>query len=100
MRSRYSAYAFGLSDYIMDTTHPDNPDYTDNRKEWKKEIDRFCEGTVFEKLKVLSSSQEEDQAFVSFEAYLSSGLLAEKSRFLRENGRWLYVDGEFSQSTR
>jgi uncharacterized protein YchJ len=37
----------------------------------------------------------EREAFVTFSAKLSSGLLKERSRFLKEEGKWLYVDGLF-----
>ena len=30
MRSRYSAYALQKSEYIIHTTHPDNPNYEKN----------------------------------------------------------------------
>jgi len=36
MRSRYSAFALGLAEYIMTTTHPDNSDFTENKPDWKK----------------------------------------------------------------
>jgi SEC-C motif-containing protein len=93
MRSRYSAYVFGLADYIMATTHPDNPDFTQNRVSWRDDILLFCRHTDFLKLTVTSAREGETEAFVSFQAELSSGLMREKSRFLKEEGRWLYVDG-------
>ena len=36
MKSRYSAYAIGNSDYIIKTTHPENIDYTLDINSWKK----------------------------------------------------------------
>ena len=96
MRSRYSAYAFGLADYIIKTTHPDNSDFTPETKQWKEEILQFSQGTEFLGLKVTHFTDGKKEAFVTFEASLSSGLLKEKSRFLKENDRWLYVDGEFT----
>ena len=38
MRSRYSAYALHLADYIMQTTHPHNRAYLSDKERWKKEI--------------------------------------------------------------
>ena len=96
MRSRYSAYAFGLAEYIIKTTHPDNSDYTEACAQWREDIMHFCKGTSFLGLKVLEFTDGEREAYVTFEAALSSGLLKEKSRFLKENGRWLYVDGDFT----
>ncbi len=96
MRSRYSAYACGNADYIMDTTHPLNSDYTEDRKTWREEILSFSAHTQFLGLRITESTEEEEESFVTFEADLSSGLLKERSRFLKENGRWYYVDGVFS----
>jgi SEC-C motif-containing protein len=95
MRSRYSAYALGLVTYIMKTTHPDNTDYTENTAQWKKEIMEFCETTSFLGLKILSSQTFQTEAFVTFEAMLSSGILREKSRFIRKDKRWLYIEGVY-----
>lgn len=96
MKSRYSAYALDIAEYIIRTTHPDNPDYTENTQRWREEISRFSQGTRFEGLRILSYEEGEEESFVSFEATLSSGIMREKSRFLKENGRWLYVDGVVS----
>ena len=93
MRSRYSAYAFGLADYIIKTTHPNNSDYTKEKQKWKEEILSFCRHTEFLGLNITESYEEEVEAFVTFEASLSSGLLREKSRFLKEDGKWLYESG-------
>lgn len=96
MRSRYSAYALGLAGYIIETTHPDNPDYTDNTPEWETGIQEFCRGTRFLGLKIIDFTDGPTEAFVTFEANLSHGILKEKSRFLKVDGRWLYESGTFS----
>lgn len=95
MKSRYSAFAVGDSSYIMKTTHPDNDDYTTQTDQWKNAIDSFCEHTEFLGLKIIEFTDGGEEAFVTFEADLSSGLLKEKSRFLKRDGKWLYVDGQF-----
>jgi len=97
MRSRYSAFAYGLADYIIKTTHPDNSDHTNDIQSWREEILSFCNNTSFLGLKVMEFSNTEREAFVTFKASLSSGILHEKSRFLKENGQWLYVDGTWEQ---
>ena len=96
MKSRYSAYATGNAEYIIKTTHPENPDYSDDHLSWKKEIDLFTQHTGFLGLKIMEFIDGKEEAYVSFEASLSSGVLIEKSRFLKHNGRWLYVDGVIS----
>jgi SEC-C motif-containing protein len=95
MITRYSAYAAGDSSYIIRTTHPDNPDFNEDRKIWAKEIDYFCSSTEFLGLEVVDFVDGETEAFVEFKAKLSGGVVHEKSRFLKVKGRWLYVDGEF-----
>jgi len=96
MKSRYTAFAYEQSDYIIKTTHPNNSDYTTDKKRWREDILAFSRGTTFRGLKIISFETKGSEAFVTFEANLSSGLLKEKSRFLQEEGRWLYVDGEFT----
>lgn len=96
MRTRYSAYALGLADYLMTTTHPDNPDFTPDTAEWKKEILEFCRTTRFLELKIIDFIDGESEAFVTFEAILDHGSIKEKSRFLKAGGRWLYESGSFS----
>ena len=98
MKSRYAAYAAGESGYIIKTTHPENPDYTDDRKKWKESIDAFSRDNEFLSLQILEFIDGENKAFVTFEALLSSGTLKEKSRFLKVNGIWLYHSGEIDIS--
>ncbi|MFH0710367.1 MAG: YchJ family metal-binding protein [Pseudomonadota bacterium] len=95
MRSRYSAYSLSLADYILKTTHPNNPDYTDETALWKENILDFCDNTQFLGLKINEFIDGETVAYVTFDAILDSGSLKEKSRFLKEDGRWLYEGGSF-----
>ena len=92
MRSRYSAYVLGLEPYLLATWHPDTRPkhldlHTEPRAKWLGlEIKRH----------VLTGP---DSAIVEFIArYRLDGRanrLHEASRFVREDDRWLYVDGEF-----
>jgi len=95
MKSRYSAYAVGDANYIIRTTHPNNCDYSTDIDKWKSEIKEFCKNTEFKRLEILEFIDGEDEAFVTFKAYLNNGYMVEKSRFLKVDNRWLYVDGEF-----
>ncbi|MDP3266531.1 MAG: YchJ family metal-binding protein [Sulfuricurvum sp.] len=95
MRSRYCAYALGLSDYIMRTTHSENPDFTDDTRVWKSSIDAFIQNTAFSGLKIMEFIDGENLAYVTFEALLNHQTFKEKSRFLKVNGKWLYESGEF-----
>jgi SEC-C motif domain protein len=98
MRSRYSAYALGKADYIMDTTHPEHPQYQDDRDSWKSDIERFSRETRFLFLKILEFIDGDATAYVSFTANLQqnneNATFTEKSTFAKENGKWLYKAGE------
>ena len=96
MRSRYSAFALGLTDYIISTTHPKNSDFTNEKEKWKQSILQFCDNTRFRGLKIHAFIDGESEAFVTFEAKLDETVLKEKSRFFKVEGKWLYESGEFS----
>jgi len=97
MKSRYSAYALNKSQYIMDTTHKDNCDYSLNKSIWNHSIKNFIQLTQFLNLEIMDYKQLSlVTATVSFKAHLSTGLLIEKSYFIKENNRWYYLNGEFS----
>jgi len=97
MRSRYSAYALGLKDYIIETTHPGSPLFQPDFDEWKKEIIKFSETTDFNQLEILDFTEGEPFSSVTFAAHLTKGKrkasFTEKSYFERIHGRWLYRNG-------
>ncbi len=99
MRSRYCAFALNLSEYIIKTTHKDNLDFTNDILNWKKDIENFSLNTEFKDLEILEFLEGEFESFVTFKATLFQGnqdiSFVEKSRFLKENNMWLYVDGNF-----
>lgn len=94
MRSRYSAYALGLIDYIIATTHPDHPDYKKLAIHKKKELLDFSKNTSFLNLEILEFTNSLPYSTVTFRAYLErSGKdfsFTEKSEFAQIEGRWLY----------
>ena len=102
MKSRFSAYAFKQSNYIIKTTHKENQDYSENILEWTKEIEIFSSNTDFDKLEILEFIKGEIESFVTFRATLFQNKndvsFIEKSRFKKENNIWLYVDGEFLEN--
>lgn len=99
MKSRFSAFAFLRSDYIIKTTHQKNCDFSLDTLSWRDDIEKFSKNTNFEKLEILDFIDGEIESFVTFKATLSQNKndvsFIEKSRFLKENNIWLYVDGEF-----
>jgi len=90
MRSRYTAYVLKLEDYLLNTWHP---------RTRPLELDLAASPRRWLGLKVLRHEPVTDgTATVEFIARYKAGGLAhelhETSRFVRENGRWLYIDGE------
>jgi SEC-C motif domain protein len=90
MRSRYSAYVLQNEDYLLATWHPDT----------RPRSIEFEAGTKWLGLDVKSRRETgPDQAEVTFLARYRVGggpavRIHERSRFVREEGRWLYLDGE------
>jgi SEC-C motif-containing protein len=99
MKSRYSAFAVHKAEYIIATTHSQNQDFTSDISSWKKGILDFCENTSFNGLEIIDFIDGELESYVTFKAILEQAnqdaTFTEKSRFLKENGKWLYVDGKF-----
>lgn len=90
MRSRYSAYVLDRLDYLLDTWHPSTRPAVLSANEpglrWL--------GLTVRQHTVLDA----DHAEVAFVARSKLGgrahRLEERSRFVREDGRWYYVDGD------
>ncbi len=90
MRSRYSAFVRGLADYLVQTWHPSTrpiePIELDPGVRWLGlEVRRHA-------------ALDADHAVVEFVARSKFGgratRLHETSRFVREAGRWYYLDGQ------
>lgn len=94
MRSRYSAYAMQLESYLLATWHPAHRPQTLGFEE--------DQATQWIGLAIKQASEETDKATVEFVARYKIGgrayRLHEISRFCREYGRWLYVDGDALES--
>ena len=99
MESRFSAFAVCNSEYIIFTTHENNSDFTFDLNSWNKDILNFSKNTRFEKLEILEFIDGEVESFVTFKATLFQDntdiSFIEKSRFLKTEGIWKYVDGQF-----
>jgi SEC-C motif domain protein len=87
MRSRYSAYVLGLIDYLLATWHPST---TPGELELPP--------VKWLGLEVLASEATDQAGVVEFVARCRNQgrgeRLHETSRFVRESGRWFYIDGE------
>lgn len=99
MRSRFVAFALNLTKYIIKTTHTLNKDYVSNVSSWTKDIELFTLNTKFNNLKIIEVINGEKESYITFIAFLEQNdedvSFCEKSRFLKENNEWLYVDGIF-----
>lgn len=90
MRSRYSAYVRDLGDYLLETWHPSTR---------PADAPAMEPGLRWLGLEVKSArAVDADHATVAFVARSKFGgrahRLQETSRFVREGGRWYYVDGD------
>jgi SEC-C motif-containing protein len=93
MRARYSAYALGKMQFVSDTWHattrPAREELVhDAAIKWLElEVRRHVPGA--------------NEATVEFVARSKSGGRAQRlheiSRFVREDGRWFYIDGTFPE---
>ncbi|MEW6513792.1 MAG: YchJ family metal-binding protein [Pseudomonadota bacterium] len=91
MRSRYTAYVLGNEAYLLETWHPTTRPLTLRLDEEPRP--RWIGLTVKR-----HEMQDANHAVVEFVArYKINGRafkLHEVSRFVREDGRWFYVDGD------
>ena len=92
MRSRYTAYAELNDDYLLKTWHVSTrPD--------KLELDRNSVTWVGLKIINTEAGQADDvNGIVEFVARFKvcgkASTLQERSRFIKENGQWFYVEAE------
>ena len=98
MRSRYTAYAVGHARHLLRTTHPDSPHHQVDERAWAEELRRYCAAVELHGLEVRSARAEQDRGEVAFFAHIRQGArdlsFGEHSRFVRVDGRWLYLDGD------
>lgn len=101
MRARYSAYVLNIPDYIIMTTHPASPQYSEDKFSWKRSISRFSRSSSFHNLKVLDFKESKFLATVTFTAYLSQenrdATFTEQSHFEKIKDRWLYRSGQLAE---
>lgn len=93
MRSRYTAFTLARADYLHDTWHAST----------RPPAIEFDPAQQWLGLRILNTQQGDPgdaQGWVEFVARSKSDgraqRLRERSRFVRDNGRWYYVDGVFA----
>jgi SEC-C motif-containing protein len=98
MRSRYTAFSLGDAQYL-DKTHHASQRSTDNTTLAASLANTQWHGLIITSTK---SGHKPTEAYVEFIARYSEnqqpGLLHEKSRFVKENEQWFYIDGEIIAS--
>ena len=90
MRSRYSAFAVGDAAYLLRSWHP-------STRPADLDLDDGVRWLHLAVTAVERGGPFDDDGVVAFEAVARADgrrhVQGERSRFAREGGRWLYVDG-------
>ena len=96
MRSRYCAFFTKNIDYLVDTHFHKTSPYN-----LKEELQKSINSTNWirlELLQVTAGSENDSEGFVRFSAHYNEngtlGTVNELSRFIKQNNRWYYTDGE------
>ncbi|MBB1201169.1 YchJ family protein [Enterobacteriaceae bacterium 89] len=94
MRSRYTAFVMKDADYLVRTWHP-----SCKAQDFRQELEQSFSGTEWLGLNISATDEgrHSDEGFVTFVArfreHNKSSAIIERSRFLKENGQWYYIDG-------
>ena len=93
MRSRYTAFVVGDAPYLEETWHP-------GTRPESVELAPALRWTGLEIVEVVACGDGDTRGVVEFRAHWrersETGVLAERSRFVRQSGRWWYLDGKVS----
>ncbi|WP_165310887.1 YchJ family metal-binding protein [Vibrio ziniensis] len=95
MRARYSAHVVGLVDFVVRTYHPSCHAESD------REAIADSVASNWTHLEVIKGDEGStpNEGYVHFKAHLEEQgrklCLEERSRFVREDNLWFYIDGEF-----
>ena len=96
MRSRYTAFCTGNIDYLVATLHPDKRKKSDAR-----ELAKTINNTTWLGLTIVSTTQGKKKDIIGYVEFMAAfkidkpQQLHERSKFVKEDGKWFYVDGEF-----
>jgi SEC-C motif-containing protein len=90
MRSRFTAFATGDAAYLLRSWHP-------STRPAELELDSETRWLRLDILETVAGGPFDPDGVVAFEAFYSEGgvrgSMRERSRFVRENRTWLYLDG-------
>jgi SEC-C motif domain protein len=104
MRSRFSAFALGLGDYLVRTLAAEHPDAALPAGPLARELGRARERQRFQGLTIIWSRDGGDEGEVLFVARIfekgADRSFAELSRFVREDGGLRYAAGDAVPASR
>lgn len=93
MRSRYSAFCVGNIEYLVATLHPEK-----RQKDDRDILHNSLGNTHWNRLKVIDAHQKNarqgEVEFVAFFGTTAEEQMHERSKFVKEDGRWYYLDGQ------
>tara|TARA_B100001094_G_C17890006_1_gene651222 strand:+ start:51 stop:443 length:393 start_codon:yes stop_codon:yes gene_type:complete len=95
MRSRYSAFVLADWDYLMKSHASQTRDESSKEEtvNWAKSV----KWIKLEILDTLKGNQHDNSGIVEFKAHVKQGLfkrcIHERSNFIKENGKWVYLNG-------
>jgi SEC-C motif domain protein len=107
VRARYTAYSKRNIDFIIQSTHPENPRYIKDIQHWRNQIDQNCyDNFELTRCDILDSvvSLTNPTAKVTFVATMIQRDSRERTAFqeistfarISDEGPWLYLDGVIS----
>uniref|UniRef100_A0A7S0AHI5 YchJ-like middle NTF2-like domain-containing protein n=1 Tax=Minutocellus polymorphus TaxID=265543 RepID=A0A7S0AHI5_9STRA len=114
LQTRYSAFAYRLPAYIIDTTHPECRDWRPNKVDWIKDLDRQGMFDSYEFVSLEPGEEEagsdDNEGYITFKVQLKAKgtgaggesiegqemILSERSKFLNDGEPlcWRYASGE------
>lgn len=97
MRARYSAHVKGLVDFVVATYHPSCEAEAQRNAIADSVHSHWLALEVFSN----EAGKNSDEGYVTFQAFFEQEgeeyCLEERSRFVRENDLWYYIDGEYAE---
>lgn len=91
MRSRYTAFAVGNLPYLLRSWHLDTRPAT-------LELDPATQWRRLDIVRTVRGGPLDTEGAVDFRAFYrqdgAAGVLQETSRFVRQDGRWVYLDAQ------
>ncbi len=117
LKTRYTAFAWRIPQYVIETTHPVCKDFRKDKLKWARDLNRsgMFDSYDFVKLDVVGEEtfnpDNDGEGFIEFKVNLKANknsgehiegqdiVVQEKSRFLRtSDGGWKYAGGDVTSN--